>query len=384
MTAMYQNGDGMIWNQGPPGYYEPLHNTLAPAPGSASMAPPDYIIKFVLTKPSHSYLLKPEYIDLFEQYRQLNGVTEGISFTLYALVQNLTESVEHAITNRRSKGGFVENHWGPKPSVISISGQSGVFLSRFGLTSLQTEDPYVNPETVLTWDPSASVVVQNTTKQATANAGFLANLENAGTSLLKDFRHPSVPMGTILPSIDQSQAARVGTNLAFKKFRMLLDLFKMNGVVFDNIPNPDIYPSTFVAPNPYVDAQGKLHGIDPKTGIPTYTSNSPGSSSSLVNSTPANGFSDATLDSLRQSSMIAPGNVRATLPIEMWVKNTRYTGFFETFTYQFSEDNPFTVHYDLTFRALKTERMAIFYPQGTAGKKPYALIINPNKPAWSR
>lgn len=300
--------DDYIYNPGAPGYTMLDGGSLVASPQSKG-----HIIKFNLTLPAYNHLYPAEYQDLFKEYETLtHDINKGTGFVLYALVKELTEAVEQAVTNKRSKGGFIENHWGPRPSLISASGQVGVYLSSFGLTPFQVES-----EAASIWDSS-----------------------------------------------EQRYKASTGNNLGFRKFRMLLDLFKMNGVIFDNIPNPDIYPSTYVAGDKFYNIME--HKYD--------------ENKSIINSSDPN----AAMLSLRQGPGTAPGNVRAVLPIEMYVKDTIYTGFFETFNYQFTEDNPYTANYDFTFKAKTTKRTAIFFPDGTAGRKPYSLIINPNASPWGR
>jgi len=350
----------------------------------------DHIVKFKLTLPTlSSHKLTPQYQALYEAYEQLQGQGRGNSFVLYALLQDFNESVEQAITNKRSKGGFVENHWGPRPSLVSASGIVGVHLSAFGLTPFQVEDPDGQSETVLYWDPTTNMTLSGT-PSASAPSGqnsqwMSKQLQTLGNTLINQIgANSSGATGDLLQSvnfgastgssgspnyqtIDQNQAARTGTNAAFRKFRMILDLFKMNGVIFDTIPNPDIYPSTLVASDVYYDTKLNKYVKPP----------------SIVDQQRTLGDL-SNLDALRRDENLAPGNVRAVLPIEMYVKDTVYTGFFESFNYQLSEEAPFSAHYDFTFKAKNTQRTAVFYPDGTAGKKPYSLIINQNMTPGSR
>lgn len=365
---------GYIYNPGAPGPTMLERGSLVNSNGNSSRFA-DHIIKFKLTLPNYRYLIQPQYKLLYDEYAK-KGPDLGVSFTLYALIQSLDESVEQAVTNKRSKGGFVENHWGPRPSVVTASGIVGTGLSAFGLTSFQVENTKNETETVLYWDPTTNVALIDPTMAQKAPAGKNPNwlgqqFQNMSSSMARavgmDYSLSTVDKTnsnqSSLPTVSSSSAALTGTNLGFRKFRMILDLFKMNGVVFDSIPNPDIYPYTYVAGEAFVDSDGVQH-----------------TTQSLVEGGTLTGENQQTLN----NEYIAPGNVRAVLPIEMWVKNTLYTGFFESFNYQLSEDSPFSANYDFTFRAQSTRRTAVFFPDGTAGKKPYSLIIDPNKTPWSR
>jgi len=358
---------------------QPLNNEylyrkgLINASGSSSSIPSP-IVKFRLTLPSQNYLFNPDYRDLFNAYKSLGGANSdgGTSFILYALIENFEESTEHAITNRRSKGGFVENHWGPKPSVVSITGKVGVFLSALGLTPLQTE----TPETVIYWDPTSPVALLSKPPSAapTTNPNsFTQSVEAAANKALSyigtnftSVNKVKTPTGlNQYPEVtDMGQIAQTGINGGFREFRKILDLFKHNGLVFDSIPNPDIFPSTYTAGNTYFDASGKKH-VDP----------------SLVNSLDP-GAADSMLQALNRLRLqnIAPGNVRAVLPIEMFIRDTVYTGFFQNFNYSLTEESPYTAQYDFTFMAKTTTRTAYFFKNGSAGRLPYSMLINPNKP----
>jgi hypothetical protein len=293
-------------------------------------------------------------------------------------MKEFSETTEQAVTFKRSKGGFVENHWGAKPSILQASGQVGLHLSAFGITPFQTEDPGGNRgETVLDWDPSNSTVLTNkaTTMPDTSDSFSQQSqgLLNKGVNLLgkqvggqagsllsnASFNNTkNNPTKFVPPVVNQSDAAQTGTNLAFRKFRLILDLFKHNGLVFDSLPNTSIYPATLTAPEVYTDAKGN-RVVQP----------------SLIKSQ----GSAKTLEDLRKHAQIAPGNVTASLPIQMYVKDTRYLGFFQNFNYAISEEDPYIATYDFTFIARLTERTGLFFPTGTAGK-----VLHQNLPGGSR
>lgn len=341
-------------------------------PSSASA---NQIIKFELTLPDSTILSKPQIKSLWDAYGHTGGGT-GTSFILYALVQELSESSEQTVLVRRSKGGYVENHWGPKPSIITASGQVGLHLSAFGITPFQTESK--NAETVLTWDPTTKTLfTKNDIEIKTDSENYL----NAKTQGLMNLAVNKIgeasggALGTLLSNAQYTSntrtntddrvhktldaatinsAAEVGTNAAFRKFRMLLDLFKHNGLVLDNLPNMSIHPSVYTAENAYTSAGGVQHG---------------------------KAIQDLeTLQKMRKFSQIAPGNILASLPIQMYVKDSIFHGFFQNFNFSYSEDNPFIANYDFTFISRHTTRTAVFFPSGTAGKKPYSLVLNSSFP----
>ena len=352
------------------------------------------IIRFKLRAPNNPTLFTPSYQQLFQAYNDIGGKGNGggTSFIMYALVQELTESLEQAITSKRSKGGFVEAHWGSKPSVITCSGVIGVQLSALGLTPFQTE----KGENVAYWDPTSPVaILQNGVPQTTANVGnntslFNNQLQNLASQAVDTVgSHISGALGNLLstanfksttskpsatglnqyPQFNASQnvIAGTGTNAAFRKFRMILDLFKQNGVIFDSIPNPDIYPSTYTAGYTYVDHSGKVQ-----------------TSPSIIElAAAANTSIDTYMKNLRGEN-IAPGNVRTVTPIEIYVKDTVFSGYFQNFNYSLSENDPFTAHYDFTFISKITTRSAVFFPNGTAGRRPFSSLIVANQPLPSR
>lgn len=346
----------------------------------------DPVIKFKMTMPPNALTTRPEYKKLFEMYSNpgCNGFTDGTSFVLYALIKELSESVEHAITVKRTKGGYLENHWGAKPSVIQASGQVGLFLSSVGLTPFQVEDPDGHSETVLYWDPTATTIMTNkkSVKASSSNTfnQSLEKLMNQGANLLGN--QVGGTAGSLLsslntsgflgknqnapstPTVDSSQAASVGTSIAIRNFRLLLNLFKHNGLIFDSIPNISMHPSTFTAPEYYTKSDGS-QGVIP----------------SLIGSSKEP--NPITLLNMRKTSLIAPGNVLAALPIEMWVKNTKYTGYFQNFNYSISEDSPYTAFYDFTFIAKVTERTATFFTNGTGGRKSFSQIQNSSSSSTS-
>jgi hypothetical protein len=333
-------------------------------------------MKFELELPDRPTTFFTEHKKLFEDWG-----TEGSSFVLYALIQDCQENVEHQVTRKRSKGGFVEQHWGTRGSVLNISGTVGFHLSLLGVSPFMNEDPDSNPERVTYWDPSATTVLTDTPLQIAGNKDLfdqkLMDLGNKVASTLAARVNPKLSDlnvnykntktevdangNTVTPlqkalsanKVSADQAARIGTNIAFRRFRELLDLFKYNGIIMSSHPNPDIYPSTFTADEIYVDKNGQEQRL------------------------PAGNVSDSTsLVAARLNSNTAPGNVRGVTPIRLYIKDAVYTGYFQNFTYSLDDKNPFLASYELTFIANTTERSAVFFPVGSAGRKPFSSMLD--------
>ena len=352
-----------IWGSGLPARQGDVKPTAVSA---------NQIIKFKLTPPDMSIFAKPQIKSLWDAYAKPGDDGPGVSFVLYALIQDFTETTEQGVSVRRSKGGYVENHWGTKPSTIQASGQVGLHLSAFGITPFQTEDPgEKGSETVLTWDPTTSTFISSKSHAVQDNSQAYMDAKTQGLmnlavnkvgssmnsplgSLLSNAQYNSntrTQKDTVIKATSEDVAAAVGTNAAFRKFRMLLDLFKHNGLVFDTLPNLSIYPSVYTADNVYSE-----------NGSVKTAENSVKNMMDLL--------------AMRKNLRIAPGNILASLPIQMYVKDTIYHGFFQNFNFSYSEDSPFIANYDFTFISRKTERCAVFFPSGTAGRKPYSLILN--------
>ena len=355
---------------------------LGGSPAGAFGGSYDHIVKFKLIPPDFSIYANPQLKGIWDSYHGI-GANPVYDFVLYALMKDFSESVEQAVSYKRTKGGYVENHWGTRPSIIQASGQVGLHLSLFGVTPFQVEDPTSGAglgrgDTVLDWDPTNGTIMTNTATPMPNNSDYNSQqgqgLLNKGVNAIGN--RIGGATGNLLstanfnssqtnntqfkpPTVSADQAALTGTNLGFRKFRMILDLFKHNGLVFDSLPNTSIYPATFTAPDVYTDAQGK------RAETP-----------SLIKSKNP----DDAIMNLRKHAQLAPGNITTSLPIQMYVKDTRYLGFFQNFNYSLSEEEPYIAQYDFTFISRLTERTGVFFNSGTAGKKPFSAIINPNMP----
>ena len=222
-------------------------------------------------------------------------------------------------------------------------------------------------DTVLDWDPTASVILTDVASELDSTSDYFnqkaqgllnMGMNKLGSSLggvagkalsAMNINNTSTPNNSFKPpAVTSDHAAKTGTNLAFRKFRMLLDLFKHNGLILSTVPNMSIYPSTYTAQDVYTTPDGKQ-----------------GVAKSLIEQ--GKTVADA-------AAFMAPGNVMANTPIEMTIKDTIYRGFFQNFNFTLSEEDPYTASYQFTFIARTTERTSYFFNSGTAGKRSHPSI----------
>lgn len=253
----------------------------------------------------------------------------GIEFWLYATMEEVSEIIDQNVNITRSKGGWIEEHWGPRYSVITARGRMGLLMSTLGLTPYQVEDTMESIETIYHWEPTNKKLLTEYTASAPTEgklAGVLAE-KNA-------------------------TPARVGTAASLRNFRLLLDLFKSNGVIYGppdgEYMNPAIYPSKKM--------MGYTYQPEPvDTGSHSY-------------------IPDAVVvekDEFARSY----GQPRIIVPIQMQVKNTTYYGFFQTLNYTLDDSTPYSALYDFTFQCFRSYREAVFFLKGTAGRRPFSDFL---------